>query len=173
MKKINLKENFDKGMSVKEIIDKFFSQVFICCEKDYRHKMKEESKEEFEQRLLQGRCAGIEVKCKSRLPIGETILVYAVCTQEEINKLISFDSDYVTYCKDIKVVDGLTYHQPMKFTTYEIQYNDHDYEEFWEPDIHFIIIKKCLGAEQFKRILIAEDDLADAKFSLDSIGITF
>ena len=168
MEKINLQENLSKGMTHKEVIDKFFSQLYTCNSWDYKYKDKNESKEDYDKRWLASKLNKIYVEHQMTLPVGERLDVYAVCSQEEIDKLISFGGDYVSYNRRMKVIDDVPYCNTMKFVTYHIDYIEDGEENLWRPFIHFVIVKQWQGAEQALQVILAEKKLADAKYALGS-----
>lgn len=95
--------------------------------------------------------------------------VYAVCSQNEIDKLISFEGDYVSFNKEVKKIKGLKRHKAMKFDIYNISYKEDVYRTF----IEFKIIKDAEGAANVQNIMIAEDDLYYAKENLDHYDVLF
>lgn len=161
MEKINFEAGLREGFSELEIIKNFFSQIFIDNNK---------KDDEFSKRSIQYRLDRIIFKVRSIDPRGKNIYVYAVCSKDEINKLISFDKDYVSFVKEVKEVDGLREHGKMKFNTYKITYN----ENLYRKTITFIIVQNNMqGEKQFIDVLVAEDDLYYAKERLDHYDAIF
>ena len=153
MDKMNLKKHLNNGLNFEQIIHKFLSQI-----------------------LDEHRVKSIEIKEKMKLPTpAVTVYVFMVCTQSEINKLISFPSEYVSYVKYYKTIDGFRTHK--KFEIYNIEYHEYEEDDFFQNEIQFIVIKKLYNdfasSECAKRILIAEDNLNDAKRAMDNIGVLF
>ena len=52
-----------------------------------------------------------------------TICAFMTCTQSEINKLIFFSKDYVSYKKYYKTIDGFRTHN--KFEIYNVEYHEY------------------------------------------------
>ena len=153
MERINLQKNSDAGLNNKEIIHKFLSQF-----------------------LDKNDLAMVVVEESTKLPSpGVSICVFMACTQIEINKLISFPKEYVSYKKYYKAIDGFSTHN--KFEIYNIEYFDNDENVFFKNDIKFIVIKKSpkdfAYSECAKRILVAEYNLNKAKYAIDNIGKMF
>ena len=153
MDKMNLKKHLNNGLNFEQIIHKFLSQI-----------------------LDEHRVKSIEIKEIMKLPTPDvTVYVFMVCTQSEINKLISFPSEYVSYKKYYKTIDGFITHK--KFEIYNIEYHEYEEDDFFQNEIQFIVIKKIYNdfasSECAKRILIAEDNLNDAKRAMDNIGVLF
>ena len=153
MDKMDLKKNLNNGLNFEQIIHKFLSQI-----------------------LDEHRVKSIEIKEKMKLPTPDvTVYVFMVCTQSEINKLISFSSEYVSYKKYYKSIDGFRTHK--RFEIYNIEYHEYEEDDFFQNEIQFIVIKKLYNdfasSECAKRILIAEDNLNDAKRAMDNIGVLF
>ena len=153
MDKMNLKKHLNNGLNFEQIIHKFLSQI-----------------------LDEHRVKSIEIKEKMKLPTPDvTVYVFMVCTQSEINKLISFPSGYVSYKKYYKTIDGFRTHK--KFEIYNIEYHEYEEDDFFQNEIQFIVIKKLYNdfasSECAKSILIAEDNLNDAKRAMDNIGVLF
>ena len=49
----------------------------------------------------------VEIKEETHLPMpNATIYAFMTCTQDEVNKLISFPKEYVSYKKYYKSIDG-------------------------------------------------------------------
>jgi len=113
------------------------------------------------------------------IPLEEQreIIAYLDIKCIEIDKLISFDGDYVSYNRRMKVIDNVPYCNTMKFVTYHIDYIEDGEENLWRPFIHFVIVKQWQGAEQALQVILAEKKLADAKYALGSscsrIHVTF
>lgn len=150
MNKINLEDNEKMGLSNENIIKNFFAQVYGNNLGNFNE-------------------STLEVIERSVDPRLRTLYVYAVCSQEEIDKLISFESDYLTYKKEIKKIDKLKNHKSMKFEIYNINYKEYSYR----TQINFIIVKDCPGAWQAKKVIVAEDDLYYAKVNLDNCDVLF
>ena len=93
----------------------------------------------------------------------------------QINKLISFPQEYVSYRKYYKTIDGFRTHN--KFEIYNIDYREYGEDDFFKNEIQFIVIKKSYNdfarSECAKRILVAEDNLNDAKHAIDNIGVMY
>ena len=77
MNKLDLEKHLNEGLKFEQIIHKFLSQI-----------------------LDENRLKLVEIKEKSHLPMPDvTIYAFMTCTQSEINNLISFSKDYVSYKK--------------------------------------------------------------------------
>lgn len=153
MNKIDLEKHLNNGLNFEQIIHKFLSQILD----EHRLKL-------------------VEFKEKIHLPMPDvTIYAFMTCTQSEINKLISFPQEYVSYRKYYKTIDGFRTHN--KFEIYNIEYREYEEGDFFQNEIHFIVIKKAYNdfarSECAKRILIAEDNLKDAKHAIDDIYVTY
>lgn len=153
MNRINFEENSNAGLSYEDIIRKFLSQFF----------------DENRLRL-------VEIKEETHLPMpNATIYAFMTCTQDEVNKLISFPKEYVSYKKYYKSIDG--FRTKNKFEIYDIEYFEHEEDSFFQNDIHLVVIKKALKdfaySECAKRILVAEYNLNKAKYAIDNIGLMF
>ena len=98
--------------------------------------------------------------------------MYAVCEQEVIDKLISFDSEYVSYKKEEKKIKKLRKHGKLNFDLYTLEYQEQRNKYF---KIIFKVIKQDYnkGANFVKNILIAEDDLDFAREHLDNFDVQF
>ena len=132
MNKFNFKENLDKGISPEEIIKMFFKQ--IC--------------DEGSSTLLDS----LIIKEISCLPLPNTdYKIYAVCTQSEINKMISFSNDYVYYEKIYRKINS-----SCRCQIYNIRYKE-TWGEIFGTSIECVIIKKCPNAIQMINSIVAED----------------
>ena len=170
MEKINLTENFKKGLSLEESIKKFYSQVF----EDEMERLKDSKLSEEEKKLLvsnsnKRKLDDLVIKERYLDPRLQTVYVYCVCSQEEINKLISFGEDYVSYKKEIKKITKLRRHKTMKFDLYEINFK----EDEFKTSVRFRIIVESQGDFYAKSVLIAEDDLYYARAHLDYCDVLF
>lgn len=145
MNKINIKENMEKGLSLEEVANRFFLQV-----------IKEESE-------LDKKLNSIVIKERAIDPRLPLISIYAVLADKEIDKLISFDSDYMTFEKETMEIESLN------FEVYNISYK----EEACKAGLRVRVIKDVAGAEHAKNILIAEDDIKIAKEQLANIKNIF
>lgn len=153
MNKIDLGKHLNNGLNFERIIHKFLSQI-----------------------LDENRLKLVEIKEKSHLPMPDiTVYAFMTCTQSEINKLISFPQEYVSYRKYYKTIDGFRTHK--KFEIYNIEYHEYEEDDFFQKEIQFIVIKKSYNdfasSECAKRILVAEDNLNDAKHAIDNIGVMY
>ncbi len=170
MDKINLQQKLAKGMEYKEIIKEFFTQIYTDSKDNLKDsKLPKKMIDDTIKNNLQRKLDRVIVKTRSVDPRLTTLNVYAVCSQEEIDKLISFDSDYVSYKKEIKKISKLKKHRSMKFEVYNINYN----EDVSSIAVNFAVIKDCNGAYYVKNIIIAEDDLAYAKANLDNCDVMY
>ena len=152
MNKLDLEKHLNEGLNFEQIIDKFLSQI-----------------------LDENRLKLVEIKEKSHLPMPDvTICAFMTCTQSEINKLTFFSKDYVSYKKYYKTIDGFRTHN--KFEIYNVEYHEYAEDSFFQNHIQFIIIKTANNfahSECAKRILVAEDNLNDAKHAIDNIGFLY
>jgi len=153
MNRINFEENSNAGLSYEDIIRKFLSQFFD-----------------------ENRLRSVEIKEETHLPMpNATIYAFMTCTQDEVNKLISFPKEYVSYKKYYKSIDG--FRTKNKFEIYDIEYFEYEEDSFFQNDIHLVVIKKApkdfAYSECAKRILVAEYNLNKAKYAIDNIGLMF
>ena len=127
MDKFNFKENFDKGLSSEEIIKMFFNQI---CDKGSNS-------------LLNS----LIIKEISCLPLPNTnYMIYAVCSQSEINRMISFDEDYVYYEKTFRKINT-----SCKCQIYNIRYKE-TWGEIFGTLIECVIIKASPNALQIRNV---------------------
>ena len=119
----------------------------------------------------------LSMKIKNRTidPRCDTKTVYAICTQKEIDKLIDFDSDYVTYSRYIRNITVPQNKLPINSVIYDIEYNEKvGYEGWFSPHITFRILRYNGDlTRHIQDILIAEDDLEFANERLRYANVTF
>ncbi len=101
-------------------------------------------------------------------PRIESIYIYGQFNQEEIDKLLSFDSDYMTFEKKEEKISGLERHKTMKVPYYFLKFN----ENF--GSIKNVFIYASLEKElDLTNYLVAKDDLYFAKQQLDCYDVLF
>ena len=145
MNKFGFKENLDKGISPEEIIKTFFAQ--IC--------------DDGSNTLLNS----LIIKKIDCLPLSNAnYKIYAVCTQSEIDKLISFDSDYMYYNKLVKTIKP-----SIKCVIYNITYSE-SWGEVFGTIVDCTVIKKTPASMQVRNVIIAEDELVLAQQALNNIN---
>ena len=171
MEKINLREKLQDGGDPIEIIKRFLLQL----DEEYIEQLKkmnltEEIKKEWIDNAVQRCMDSYVVKMRCIDPRVIILYGYAICSEENINKLISFEEEYVTYKKKIKKIKKLRSRKSMKFEVWEICY-----KEQWGAydDVVLKIVKNDEGGYHVKDILVAEDDLYFAKEMLNYIGVIF
>lgn len=138
MDKLNFKDNLDKGLSAEEIIKNFFAQA---CD-------------DISNNILNS----MVVKERSFLPLPNTNYdVYAVASQNEIDKLILFKDDGFYYEKQIKKMTN-----SLSCQIYNISISEF-WGEIFGTMINCTIVKKSSVALFVRDIIIAEDELRFAQ----------
>jgi len=156
MNKINLDEQLNKGLKGVDIFKDFLSQIFTINEETLTQlEDTEEERKKFLESYKEQKIKQTNVKVRSIDPRIKQLYVYAICTKEEIDNLLAFESDYVSLKKENKKITKLKNRRAIKFEVYNISYKENAYGH----RVKFRVIKEDEDAEYLKDYLIAEDDL--------------
>ena len=176
MDKINFTENQKKGLSYEEIFKNFFKQIYQNKEKEDEYiknsKVDLNVKKDMIAWELERRLNNIKVLDLALDPRVRSLCAYAVCSNEEIKKLLELGNEYLTVNTSVVKIDKLKRHKTMKFNVYNINVN----EDIFATKISLCIIeetnfKNC--AEYAKDVIVAQDSLACAKSRLDFYDVQF
>jgi len=128
MEKINLDTKIRSGMTIDDAIKEFFTQLPSYNPKIYTHK----------------------IKINFVDPRVKTVLVYASFPKDYIDKLLSFDKDYLSFKKVTKKIKRL------KFEVYYINYEEYS---FINRCFKLIIVKEDTGSHDILEIIAAKNDI--------------
>ena len=117
MDKMNYESQWIKGVEREEIVKKFLHQVVdfedfntSFLEYDDKDSKKELSNVVFKYLYLRRDC--------SFRALFHHLYVYVCCSSDQLNKLLSFDKDYVSYTKEVKKI------KRVKYNLYNVNYAD-------------------------------------------------
>lgn len=176
MDKINLAENEKNGLSYEDIFKNFFKQIYQNKEVEDAYIKNSDASPDVKNaviaRNLERKLNNIKVLNLTLDPRIRVLRAYAVCSDEEIKKLLELGEEYLTVKVSTVKINKLKRHRAMKFNVYNINVN----EEVFSTRISLCIIKEDTfknRAEYAKDVIAAQDNLACAKSRLDFFDVLF